>query len=92
NQAGRLQEFVTASLDETTTGIFVIKHEATSHLDDVGIVLEAAAMLFGLMVVMNLNYPPELKFTFEVLQKVVMELDGSMLSKEAQVLNNRLYQ
>ncbi|XP_008278365.1 uncharacterized protein LOC103356092 [Stegastes partitus] len=96
---------IRASLDETTMGIFVIKHEATSHPDDIGIVLEgqqvlhdldsvgfAAAMLFGLMYAMNLNYPPELKFTFEVLQKVVMELDGNMLSKKAQVLKNRLYE
>lgn len=74
--------------------IFVVKHEAISHPEDVGIVLEvqqilhdldsvglAAAMLLGLMYVMDLNYPAELKFTFKVLQKVVMEQDGNMLSK-----------
>ncbi|KAK0145757.1 hypothetical protein N1851_015331 [Merluccius polli] len=89
------------SIEDTTVGIF--EHDATSRPEDMGIVLEglqilqgldnaalAAAMLFGLMYVLNLNYPPELKHTFEVLQKVVMELDGTTLSKKAQVLKNRL--
>ena len=93
------------SIEDTTVGIFVVKNDATSRREDMGIVLEglqilqgldnaalAAAMLFGLMYVLNLNYPPELKHTFEVLQKVVMELDGTTLSKKAQVLKNRLYE
>ncbi|KAI9532041.1 hypothetical protein NQZ68_035378 [Dissostichus eleginoides] len=33
---------------------------------------------------MNLNYTPKLKCTFEVLQQMLMELDGNMLSKKAQ--------
>uniref|UniRef100_A0A8C5FFT4 Uncharacterized protein n=1 Tax=Gadus morhua TaxID=8049 RepID=A0A8C5FFT4_GADMO len=89
--------------NDTTVGIFVVKNYATSGPEDVGIVLEglqimqgldntalAAAILFGLMYVLNLNYPPELKNMFEVRQKVVMELDGTTLSKKAQVLKNRL--
>ncbi|CAL8317238.1 unnamed protein product [Arctogadus glacialis] len=91
------------SIGDTTVGIFVVKNDATSGPEDVGIVLEglqtmqgldnaalAAAILFRLMYVLNLNYPPELKYTFEVCQKVVMELDGTTLSKKAQVLKNRL--
>ena len=79
--------------------------DATSRPEDIGVVLEgqmvlrdldnvafSAAMLFGLMYALNLNYPPELKYTFEVLQKVVMELDSNTLSKKAQVLKNRLHQ
>lgn len=49
-------------------------------------------MLFCLMYALNLNYPPELKYSFEVLQKVVMELDGNTLSKKAPALKNRLHQ
>ncbi|KAL3997111.1 hypothetical protein ACER0C_009767 [Sarotherodon galilaeus] len=73
--------------------------------EDIGIVIEgqrvlqdldncalAAAKLFGLMYTLNLTYPPELKYTFEVLQKLVMELEGNSLSKKAQVLKNRLYE
>ena len=92
------------SIVDTTVGIFVVKKDATSRPEDIGIVLEglqimqgldnaalAAALLFGLMYVLNFNSPPELKFTFEVLQKVVMGLDGTTLSNKAQVLKNRLY-
>ncbi|XP_028292864.1 uncharacterized protein LOC114455680 [Gouania willdenowi] len=94
------------SIEETMVGIYVVKpRDATDSPEDIGIVLEgqmvmqdldnvalAAAMLFGLMYALNLNYPPELKYSFEVLQKVVMELDGTTLSKRAQVLKNRLYE
>uniref|UniRef100_A0AAQ4S5C2 Uncharacterized protein n=1 Tax=Gasterosteus aculeatus aculeatus TaxID=481459 RepID=A0AAQ4S5C2_GASAC len=81
----------------TTLGIGVVKPtDATDGPENIGIVLEgqvvlhgldnvalAAAMLFGLMYALNLNYPPELKYSFEVLKKVVMELDGNTLSKKA---------
>uniref|UniRef100_A0A8P4GE57 Uncharacterized protein n=1 Tax=Dicentrarchus labrax TaxID=13489 RepID=A0A8P4GE57_DICLA len=94
------------SIEETTMGIYVWKHrDASEKPEDIGIVLEsqivmqdmdnvplAAAMLFRLIYSLNLNYPAELKYTFEVLQKVVMELEGNALSKKAQVLKNRLYQ
>uniref|UniRef100_A0A8P4KGH9 Uncharacterized protein n=1 Tax=Dicentrarchus labrax TaxID=13489 RepID=A0A8P4KGH9_DICLA len=87
-------------------GIYVWKHrDASEKPEDIGIVLEsqivmqdmdnvplAAAMLFRLIYSLNLNYPAELKYTFEVLQKEVMELEGNALSKKAQVLKNRLYQ
>lgn len=72
---------------------YVVKHNITSKPEDIGVVLEgqmvlhdldnvalAAAMLFGLMYALNLKYPPELKYSFKVLQKVVMELDGNTLS------------
>lgn len=91
------------AIDETTVGIYVVKHEATSRPDDIGIVLEglqvlqdldsialAVAMLFGLMYALNLNYPDDLKYSFEALQKIVMELEGTVLSKKVQVLKNRL--
>ncbi|RXN30248.1 sterile alpha motif domain-containing 3-like isoform X2 [Labeo rohita] len=90
------------SIEETTVGIYILKSQDRS--EDFGIVLEgqkvlqgldnfalAMAMLFGLMYALNLNYPPEMKHTFEVLQKIVMELEGCTLSKKAQVLRNRLY-
>ncbi|KAI2647098.1 cAMP-dependent protein kinase regulatory subunit [Labeo rohita] len=91
------------STEETTVGIYILKSQDRS--EDFWIVLEgqkvlqgldnfalAMAMLFGLMYALNLNYPPEMKHTFEVLQKIVMELEGCALSKKAQVLRNRLYE
>lgn len=97
------EDALQGSIEETTVGIYVVKHSATSRPEDVGIVLEgqqvlhdldnvasAAAMLFGLMYALNLNYPSELKNFFEVLQKVVMELDGNTFSKKAQALKIRL--
>lgn len=91
------------AIEETMLGICVVKHrDATDRPEDIGIVLKgqlvlhdldnvalAVAMLFGLMYALNLTYPSELKYSFEVLQKVVMELDGNTLSKKAQVLKKQ---
>ena len=80
---------------ETIVGLRVIKPGGCNKPEDIGIVLEgqvvlqeldnvalATAMLFGLTYALNLNYPSELKYTFEVLQKLFMELEGSTLSKK----------
>lgn len=64
--------------------------EGQQVLQDLDSVALAVAMLFGLMYALNLSYPEDLKYCFEVLQKIVMELEGTMLSKKVQVLKNRL--
>lgn len=92
---------------ETVFGIFVMRHEGAEPGDnpeDVGIILEgvevlsdlgnvpfAVAMLFALVYALNLSYPAELKYTFEALQKIIMELDGNRLSRKLQVLKTLLY-
>lgn len=95
-------------MDQTVLGFFAIKMEGAEPADglaDVGIIIEgvevlhnhdnianAVAILFGLMYSLDLSYPTNLKYTFEVLQKLVMELDGNKLSTKAQVLKNKLFE
>lgn len=100
---GDNEALFTDYVEDTTVGIFTVKHQAQSKPHDIGIVLEgdiviqdldnvplAISLLFGLIYALNMDYPPQLKYFFEVVQKVIMELDGGTLSKKAQVLKNRL--
>ncbi len=48
--------------------------------------------VFGLMYALNLQYPTKLRFTFEILQKLIMELDGGELSVKAQNFKSKLHQ
>ncbi|KAE8297828.1 hypothetical protein D5F01_LYC02299 [Larimichthys crocea] len=86
-----------AAMMETTFGIIVIRKEGAEPdvaPEDVGIVLEgvqvldelgnvplAVVMLFALVYALNLSYPPELRYTLEALQKIIMELDGNYRSR-----------
>uniref|UniRef100_A0A096MC64 Uncharacterized protein n=1 Tax=Poecilia formosa TaxID=48698 RepID=A0A096MC64_POEFO len=93
------------AIAETVFGIFIIRPEGAEPgdaIEDVGIVLEGvevmnnlgnvpfAVMLLGLVYAVNLSYLQELKFTFEVLQKILLELDRKKLSSKAQVLKTEL--
>ncbi|KAM6994532.1 uncharacterized protein LKV04_006891 [Tautogolabrus adspersus] len=95
-----------ADMKEMIFGIYAIRKEGAEpedNPDDVGIILEgvqvldelgsvpfAVAMLFALVYALNLSYPSELRYTFEALQKIIMELDGSRLSRKAQALKTLL--
>ncbi|TKS74093.1 hypothetical protein D9C73_008174 [Collichthys lucidus] len=95
-----------STMAETVFGIFVMRHEGAEPGDapeDVGIILEgvevlnnlgsvpfAVAMLLALAYALNLSYPPELKYTFEALQKIIMKLDESRLSRKVQALKTYL--
>lgn len=51
----------------------------------------AFAYLFGLIYALNLKYPKDLRYTFETVQKVFMEL-GTDVSARVRSLNNKLLQ
>ncbi len=66
---------------------------------DVSIILEglgchntakACALLMGLIYALNLAYPRALHYTFEVFQKLFLELDVIKLSPKVQALNSKL--
>ncbi|TKS64894.1 hypothetical protein D9C73_027686 [Collichthys lucidus] len=93
------------SMEKTVMGVYIIQKEADPGDDpeDIGVLIEgvkvlsglgdtaiACALLFGLIYCLNLSYPPELKCTFEVLQKILLKLDGQRLSSKAQFLKNKL--
>lgn len=95
------------AVEEMVMGIFVVREgtDASDHPEDVGIIIEGIevltdldsvalgfAMLFGLTYALDMSYPLELKYTFEVIQKVIMELDGTKLSNKAQAVKCKLYE
>lgn len=96
----KLIKSIATAIAETVFGICVIRSEGAEPGDDpqdVVIVLEgvevmgelgnvvfAVTMLLGLVYSLNLSYPLELRYTFEVLQKILMELDAHELSNSTQ--------
>lgn len=93
------------AIEMTTVGIYVVKDTASSKPSDIGIVIEgvvalrdlenvalASALLFGLLYALNMQYPTKLRYTFEIIQKIIMELDAGDLSRKAQSLKTKLHQ
>ncbi|CAL8400497.1 unnamed protein product [Boreogadus saida] len=93
------------AIEGTTVGIYVIRETPNSKVSDVAVIIEgqvalqdletvalAAAMLFGLFYTLNMSYPSKLRYTFEVIQKLIMELDAAELSRKAQSLKTQMHQ
>ncbi|XP_026042821.1 uncharacterized protein LOC113033338 [Astatotilapia calliptera] len=57
----------------------IIVLEGVEVMGELGNVVFAVTMLLGLVYSLNLSYPLELRYTFEVLQKILMELDAHEL-------------
>uniref|UniRef100_A0A8C6LXA8 Uncharacterized protein n=1 Tax=Nothobranchius furzeri TaxID=105023 RepID=A0A8C6LXA8_NOTFU len=77
------------AIEKTTVDVGIII-EGMVILQDLDNVALATAMLFGLFKSLNMTYPSQLRYTFEVLQMAVMELHATQLSRKAQNLNTKI--
>ncbi|KAJ8009510.1 hypothetical protein DPEC_G00089630 [Dallia pectoralis] len=57
--------------------------EGNQVLNTCGYRTKACVMLMGLIYALNLEYPKKLKFTFEVFQKLFLEIDGAKMLKRS---------
>uniref|UniRef100_A0A9J7ZUW5 Uncharacterized protein n=1 Tax=Cyprinus carpio carpio TaxID=630221 RepID=A0A9J7ZUW5_CYPCA len=72
----------------TVINLAIILEEAIV-LQDITDLPAAFAYLFGLLYALNMEYPKELKYTFEVIQKIFMDLGGTC-SARVQSLKSKL--
>ncbi|XP_057210954.1 uncharacterized protein LOC130567073 [Triplophysa rosa] len=59
-------------------------------IDDLKDVSQGFAHLMGLLYVLNISYPKELKYTFEVVQKVIMKIGGDTCSSRVHAVRKKL--
>ncbi|KAK7912340.1 hypothetical protein WMY93_012551 [Mugilogobius chulae] len=92
-------------LASSTLAVFVMREDFDSLQppQDIGIVVEgvqvlnklpsvahACAMLFGLIYVLNLRYPGELKHTYDALQKLFMDIEPKKMTRRVLTLSVKL--
>ena len=70
----------------TTAKIVIEGNEVIEALD----VARACALLMGLIYTLNLSCPKVLKHTFELFQKIFLELDGLKASPRVMSVKNKM--
>jgi len=60
-------------------------------MDNLGDFTNALMMLFGLLYAVNMEYPKDLRYTFEAVQKIIFNL-GKECTARIQSLKNKLSQ
>lgn len=90
-QVLRISVFHTSEEDEGASDADAyIVVEGTEVLDNCECVAKACPLLMGIIYAMNLSYSPKVKCTFEVFQKLLLELDVLKLSSEILSLQTKL--
>uniref|UniRef100_A0A3Q3X5R5 Uncharacterized protein n=1 Tax=Mola mola TaxID=94237 RepID=A0A3Q3X5R5_MOLML len=67
-----------------------MKKKLKSKMDDLGNLPHAMCLLFGLIYALNLEYPQQLKNTFDFIQRVLLSLGHKSLKPKIQSLKNLL--
>ena len=90
-------------LGSSTMAIFIFR-EGLHSPEDVGIIIDGmevisalpsaaygVVLLFGLCYALNMEYPEGFKFTFEAIQKILMELGSNKMSPKMRKLHGELH-
>ncbi|XP_063044938.1 uncharacterized protein LOC134439052 [Engraulis encrasicolus] len=92
-------------LERTTMAVFVFRENSSllQQPQDVGIIIDGVEvlnelpsvaagviMLFGLCYALNMEYPQGFRFTFEALQKILMELGSNKMTSKIRKLSGEL--
>lgn len=64
--------------------------ESSGVLNNCGNRAKACTLLMGLIYLLNLVYPANLKYTYDAFQKIFLDLDGLKMHRKDQTLKNKL--
>ena len=97
------KEQVEEALGSSTMVIFVFR-ESLDTPTDIGIIIDGVevinelpsvasgvVILFGLCYALNMEYPEGFRFTFEAIQKILMELGSNKMTPKMRKLNGELH-